>query len=183
MRFTFVGGDVGLDFLATKRDRDREPDDLLTGPAVFAEWCEQAGLVTERPDVSDADLERVLELRESAYRLVLASIRRTTPRRGDREALNRFAADLPVSLRLDEHGGLQAVGDCSQVLAAIARGLVTLISGAARETCRECDGETCTRLFVDRSRAQNRRFCSDRICGNQAKVAAFRRRAKRAVDQ
>lgn len=144
---------------------------------MFAEWCEQAELVTEPPDVSAADLARVLELRESAYRLVLASIRGATPLPADRDVLNRFAAHRPVSLRLDQRGGLRAVGDCSQVLATIARGLVVLVSGATRETCRECDGETCTRLFLDRSRAQNRRFCSDRICGNQAKVAAFRRRA------
>jgi predicted RNA-binding Zn ribbon-like protein len=52
-----------------------------------------------------------------------------------------------------------------------------LLGGDEIRLVRECDGPSCTRLYVDSSRAGNRRWCSNTECGNQAKVAAFRRRA------
>jgi predicted RNA-binding Zn ribbon-like protein len=43
---------------------------------------------------------------------------------------------------------------------------------------RGCSNPRCTRLFVDTSRAGNRRWCGMTECGNAAKVAAFRARQR-----
>ena len=64
-----------------------------------------------------------------------------------------------------------------QLLSTVARDALDLLGSDQLELVRECDGPTCTRLYVDSSRARNRRWCSNSECGNQAKVAAFRRRA------
>jgi predicted RNA-binding Zn ribbon-like protein len=42
---------------------------------------------------------------------------------------------------------------------------------------RACEGSACTILFLDRTKAHARRWCSMAICGNRAKVAAYRARA------
>jgi predicted RNA-binding Zn ribbon-like protein len=55
----------------------------------------------------------------------------------------------------------------------------------ARLVCTEdfthvkaCEGPACTLLFADRTRGHARRWCSMAICGNRAKQAAHRQRAK-----
>jgi predicted RNA-binding Zn ribbon-like protein len=43
---------------------------------------------------------------------------------------------------------------------------------------RACEGPHCTLMFVDRTRARARRWCSMGVCGNRAKVAAHRVRKR-----
>jgi predicted RNA-binding Zn ribbon-like protein len=42
-----------------------------------------------------------------------------------------------------------------------------------------CEGPVCTLLFLDRTRARARRWCSMAVCGNRAKQAAHRTRTRR----
>jgi predicted RNA-binding Zn ribbon-like protein len=42
---------------------------------------------------------------------------------------------------------------------------------------RQCGGEDCTIIFLDRTKSHRRRWCSMAACGNRAKVAAFRARS------
>jgi predicted RNA-binding Zn ribbon-like protein len=41
-----------------------------------------------------------------------------------------------------------------------------------------CEGHRCTLMFVDRTRARARRWCSMSVCGNRAKVMAHRQRQR-----
>ena len=41
---------------------------------------------------------------------------------------------------------------------------------------RGCEGPVCTLLFLDRTKAHGRRWCSMAVCGNRAKAAAHRAR-------
>lgn len=41
---------------------------------------------------------------------------------------------------------------------------------------RACEGHACTLLFLDRTKAHGRRWCSMAVCGNRAKAAAHRAR-------
>jgi predicted RNA-binding Zn ribbon-like protein len=43
---------------------------------------------------------------------------------------------------------------------------------------KACEGAACTLMFVDRTRARSRRWCSMEICGNRAKQIAHRQRLK-----
>ena len=43
---------------------------------------------------------------------------------------------------------------------------------------KACEGHNCTLMFVDRTRAQARRWCSMGVCGNRAKVTAHRKRMR-----
>jgi predicted RNA-binding Zn ribbon-like protein len=56
----------------------------------------------------------------------------------------------------------------------------------ARLVCEEnfsyvkaCEGPTCTLMFADHTRGHMRRWCSMSVCGNRAKQAAYRNRAKK----
>jgi predicted RNA-binding Zn ribbon-like protein len=90
-------------------------------------------------------------------------------------------AALPAAVpRLESGGRLRLLGDVAALLAAIAQEAVRLLGSASAQLLHQCEAQACSRLFVDFSRAGERRWCSMFPCGNRAKVAAFRRRQRGA---
>ena len=71
------------------------------------------------------------------------------------------------------------VGDrLDQARAAIAGSFAHFLADDAPDRLRVCANDGCRWIFVDRSPAGRRRWCDMRTCGNQAKVARHRARAK-----
>lgn len=64
-----------------------------------------------------------------------------------------------------------------RVAATAAMGLATVICTSGTGRLGRCDGTACRDVFVDTSRNNRRRFCSD-SCGNAAHVAAHRARRR-----
>jgi predicted RNA-binding Zn ribbon-like protein len=58
------------------------------------------------------------------------------------------------------------------LLLPIAQVMTELVCEEGFKNVRECEGQECTLLFLDRSRGQVRRWCSTASCGNRAKQAA-----------
>jgi predicted RNA-binding Zn ribbon-like protein len=58
-----------------------------------------------------------------------------------------------------------------------ARGIFTTVENYGIERLRSCAAEPCRDVFVDTSRNNTRRFCSER-CANRYNIAAFRDRQK-----
>lgn len=172
MGYSFVSGNLALDFAGTLRHRRTHPSDLLASPADLAAWAVDAGLLDEPPAASQATLSDAIALREAIYRLATR-----TGRGPDLDLVNAAAAREPVRVRLDPAGGLQRDGDIAAALALVARSAVELLGG--HQPIHECEDPECTRLYVDTSRRGARRWCDMRGCGNRAKVAAFRSRRVR----
>jgi predicted RNA-binding Zn ribbon-like protein len=71
------------------------------------------------------------------------------------------------------------VGDrLDQARATIASSLAQFLADDAPSRLRVCANAGCRYLFIDRSRTGRRRWCDMRTCGNQAKVARHRARAR-----
>ena len=71
------------------------------------------------------------------------------------------------------------VGDrLDQARATIASSLAQFLADDAPSRLRVCANPGCRYLFIDRSRTGRRRWCDMRTCGNQAKVARHRARAR-----
>ncbi|MFI6362993.1 CGNR zinc finger domain-containing protein [Nocardia sp. NPDC050630] len=174
--FTFVSGNLALDFAGTVKARATTFDDLLTTAADLDEWLLAADLLDTAPHCDAATLDLAVRLREAAYRLASATVHREPFADVDREIVNELASrDLPrLTLRSDatitRHGGPDAA------LAAIARSAIEMLGGPERGLIKECGRDECTRLYLDTSRGKSRRWCDMTICGNRAKSAAFRAR-------
>ncbi len=175
MSFTFVSGNPALDFAGTLQHRATTRDEMLSSPRRLQEWSVAAGLVDAPPAVSEAGLARALAVREAIYRLALTAVTGDPRRPGDTDLLNAAAVGAPVTTVLTE-AGLQRTGTEDEVIATVARAAVTLLGGSGRPRIRECADPSCTRLFVDTSRAGSRHWCDMRGCGNRAKVAGHRAR-------
>ncbi|HEX2142316.1 MAG TPA: CGNR zinc finger domain-containing protein [Candidatus Limnocylindria bacterium] len=71
------------------------------------------------------------------------------------------------------------VGDrLDQARATIASSLAQFLADGAAHRLRICANQGCREVFIDRSPTGRRRWCDMRTCGNQAKVARHRARAR-----
>lgn len=175
--FAFRGGHLGLDLAATLAGRRKPAQrELLSTPRDLSRWLRASGLAQTLPATSDRDLVEARRLREAIYVLALARAREAPLPARARADLNRFAARPAASAQLDAKSEMKLTGSARNVLASVAQDVVRLLSSA--HPVRQCEGEDCAILFVDASRAGDRRWCSMSACGNRAKVADFRRRKR-----
>ena len=65
----------------------------------------------------------------------------------------------------------------------VAKAMADLVCSEVFSDVKGCEGHGCTLFFLDKTRARARRWCSMAICGNRAKQAAHRKRAKRRGTQ
>jgi predicted RNA-binding Zn ribbon-like protein len=178
--FSFRGGHLALDLCATLVARLKPaPRDLLAAPVDLARWLRAAGLGSAR-ECAIADLAQARELREAVFTLAMARIAASSAPRSTLALLNRHAALQAAVPQLESSGRLRLVGDTRALLAGIAQEAVRLLGSPAAALIHQCEAATCSRLFLDLSRAGDRRWCSMSPCGNRAKVAAFRRRQRGA---
>ena len=66
-----------------------------------------------------------------------------------------------------------------ELLNPIAGAAADLICNQDFRLIRSCEGSACMLLFLDRTKAHARRWCSMAVCGNRAKAAAHRARRAR----
>jgi predicted RNA-binding Zn ribbon-like protein len=127
-----------------------------------------------------------IELREAIYVLLYSLIAEKRP---PREALSRLNAWLaqpsPGIAAAHVHGTLRwqpsNTGGPRDMLKPIAISAASLMTGPRAGKIRQCsDNRGCGWLFIDESRALNRRWCSMGDCGNRAKAVRHRARKKDA---
>jgi predicted RNA-binding Zn ribbon-like protein len=196
-----VAGDPCLDFVNTVGGRVPGPDGLRTTVREdkFASYPDlvafvlRRGLVPKttvrrltraagaRPGEARATLQRARALRESLHRTLRAL---TTGRRPLAADLARINAEVAAGRR---HEALAARGGriewewrpaavVGAPLWAVSRAAAALLTSPDLAHVRQCGGDACGWLFLDRSRSGRRRWCSMEDCGNVAKVRRFRRR-------
>lgn len=97
--------------------------------------------------------------------------------------LQSLASGLPpVSMRLRIVGGARTASwtaihpSWASVEAEIIRSCFEFLASPGRERLGRCENDGCRWAFVDASRNRSRRWCDPAICGNVAKVRAYRER-------
>jgi len=195
MKPLFLGGHPAIDFLNTSLTPDGEWIEIIPDGHAFLEWLVSAGLLekTEAPKLSrrfgvkglDAGAAEARKVREWARQWL--SRWRTRPRADYAEeiaTLNKLIARAARTRVLTASGeGLvfvdrQEIDSPGALVALVATQLATLLADEDPGLIRDCAGTGCTLTFVDRTKAHRRQFCSASVCGNRAKVAAFRSRQR-----
>jgi predicted RNA-binding Zn ribbon-like protein len=156
---------------------------------MLAAWLAEQKLVTAEP--SRSRLEHELPAFRDLADLVRGVAARLDggrrPTRAQVAGINRVLRDgLHYHvLRSDPGDGnrfsMAPVGDeLDQARAAVAGSLAHYLAEHDPDRLRVCDG--CRWIFVDRSPAGRRRWCDMSTCGNRAKVARHRARARASSD-
>ena len=195
--FELSGGALCLDFVNTVGDRPRRENEKLAVYADLLRWAGHAGILGEperqalgrradsRTDESRRALHHAIELREVIYRTFSALAAGDRPGPGELAALNAALLESLPHLRLesDEAGyGWTWSGARSRLdspLWPVVRSAADLLTSPEAALVRECASETCSWLFVDRSRTHRRRWCDMKTCGNRAKARRHYERTKK----
>ncbi|KAA6221593.1 hypothetical protein CP973_06050 [Streptomyces albofaciens JCM 4342] len=183
----FDCGRICLDLMATTgRATER-----LAGPEHLAAWLVGSGVVPGGAQLGAVDrgwVVRFRTLRELLRRVVHDELRGRAAE-ADLRLLNAAAAAAvpPARAVRAEDGALVRAfagpPDCAGLLAAVARDAIGMLTdAAARGQLRQCEGESCSLVYLDTSRGRRRRWCSSEVCGNRERVARHRRRATRRMD-
>ena len=200
MSFKFIGGSLCLDFVNTVGGRVRGGilREKLTSPADLASWGRSSFVVACPPRPSrklrgadarvcsvetrldacpvGAGLARAIEFREALYGIFRRAMENRAPARPHMDILNRELAAARGQQRLTCSKGAFAFTGADSILSRIALSAADLLTSTELPLLRQCGGEECGWLFLDRSRNHSRTWCDMRECGNRAKVRRFRSR-------
>lgn len=194
--FSLVAGAPGLDFINSVRFRGRaEECDTILEYAHLLDWTTEAGTLSvstvhrlrERaeatPGAANATLRRARQLRDalfSAFSAVVSDERISGTDLGTlngclREAgRNRVVASDPgggYSWRWDAGNNLEAP------LWPIADSAGSILTSGQGVLVKQCDGESCLRIFLDSTKNRRRRWCDAAGCGNRHRVREHYRRS------
>lgn len=127
--------------------------------------------------------EAVIVLREAIYELLVARIANVDPPIDALEYFNAFLLRSADGIRLGSMAGELVwcidEASASNLLRPIVMSAANLMTGPKAHRIRQCQDERgCGWLFVDESRAMNRRWCSMGDCGNRAKAQRHYRRSR-----
>ncbi len=199
-----IGGDLCLDFVNTVGGRDgagpHSPpavrDDKLGGYGDLVAWSRHAAGTSEARarelarraarrsrDAADV-LERARTLREALYRVLRALMAGVRPGAHDVERLNDEVSAARRRERLVPAGNglrweaVEGEEPLESVLWPICRAASALVTSGDLSRLRQCAGEGCGWLFLDRSRNRSRHWCTMKDCGNVSKVRRFRRKRR-----
>lgn len=164
--------------------------DAFSAPEEAWRWLQAAGIPTGTTHPTPPDLRRLLDeslrLRAALGHLVEARANSGAPASpAPLLELNRILEARPrhlVRVRKAPEGYIleerSEEAGVPGLLAPVAEAGAALLCGTPRSWLRRCAAPGCGHWFVDTSKNQRRRWCSMEICGNRAKVAHHRRRAR-----
>jgi predicted RNA-binding Zn ribbon-like protein len=182
-----VGGHPAINFVNTLRMSGSELTDTLQSDGDVAAWIVREGLRETLPSTNWPDgalLRKGRSLRQIARKAIEArKARKTLPLNELNGFLEHSVSHCVLSTRSRKDNRIERVYDqktVEQYLAPVAESVAELLAHADFDLIRHCEGDRCVLWFYDRTKAHRRRWCSPQFCGNRAKVAAFRARARQS---
>jgi predicted RNA-binding Zn ribbon-like protein len=194
----FVGGHLALDFLNTTATPQGTRVEWLVDGQDLVDWLEQAQTIESAAaaKIRKSDAAALDEVARQAreFRHWLRGF--VTARMG-RPLRATASAVAPLNEALARDNSFQRVEECGpaaengrplrlrtvqrwqsprELLQPIALAAADLICQEDFRLIRSCEGTACSLLFLDRTKAHARRWCSMAVCGNRAKAAAHRAR-------
>ena len=194
--YHYVSIETALDFIDTTETEQGVLVDRFTSTSDALDWLREQGLLHEpiEPEVellrlpsqaSDRALARIRRVREALREIVTASVegRPATERAIDvvnrvMLARQRFILVCGPGGALDHRHEGDAIDD---VLARLAERIARQVISPDAARLRICASHTCDWVFYDSSRTGRRRWCDMNTCGNRAKAARHRARARDAA--
>ena len=159
-----------------------EGTDLLADRATARDWLREAGLLGREDDLTEADLERTLGVREAMRTLIGVDGRDVQTSGGHLEPLRQLAASHRARLTVDDDGavGLENAGDDELDDALFELLLIVHASqqDGSWSRLKLCANPDCEWAFFDRSRNQQGSWCDMAVCGNRLKNREFRARRR-----
>jgi predicted RNA-binding Zn ribbon-like protein len=181
--FVFIGGSLCLDFCNTEVIERGKSLDLLATNDDLKAWASEAGFALGSEPMAPGAIEEALRLREAIKHLLAARLDARAPDQNDIDVVNAYFMPAPENKALKYHeGSFQVVkkaanANLTALFTEIVQSLMELLV-EQQYAIKKCANPNCILHFIDKSRAQKRKWCSMEICGNRLKVAGHHQRSK-----
>jgi predicted RNA-binding Zn ribbon-like protein len=184
--FQFISGSLALDFVNTIANRLGEPRECLANADEFNRWARMAGLLAKHETliVASGQLRKFKAAREELYGIfrplalgkppsvgAIARLNLMFSRVAGKRQLERVSGKIQWTWRMSKH-------DPDRILGPILLSASGIFVSGLYGKLRECGDRYCGWIFLDRSHAGCRRWCSMSDCGNRAKARESYRRKK-----
>lgn len=184
-----------LDFLNTADTDNGFPVEKLPSLDEALAWFVDRGVIhregadrartraATQPAAVAKDLDRVHSVRDALREVAEAIAVKRAPRAAALQTVNRALHARQVIELVPGPDGVNVdhrhIGDpIDDALARLAEPLVIELTAGHPERIRVCASDTCQWVFYDASRTSRRRWCDMATCGNRAKAARHRARAR-----
>jgi predicted RNA-binding Zn ribbon-like protein len=154
--------------------------DRIGTPEKAQAWLREKGLIAPGTRVSEADVGRLIELREALRALAIAN-QRGLPDAPAAETIRELSATVPLRIAIDD-AGRTALEPASRGVEGAVATLVGILHEAQltgqwirMKACRQCEY-----AFFDRSKNRSAGWCAMSLCGNRTKNRAYYRRRRPA---
>lgn len=188
-----------FDFLNTDDLENGDPIERLPTLDAALAWFVDRGVIhgegadraraqaSAHPRLAMSDLRRIHAARGALREVADAVVEQRAPRDRALDAVNRTLHARQVIELIPAPDGVTVdhrhVGDpVDDALARLADPLVRELTAGHPERIRICANDRCRWVFYDTSRTGRRRWCDMSTCGNRAKAARHRARAKGSTD-
>lgn len=193
-----VGDHLALDFANTIAAPKGSEIEWIGSGKDLLDWLTGSGAISPAeaqwiagkwsPDDLNKVAQEAIELREW-FRTILFRAKAAGTTALALADLNRLNAILERDATFrriepaDANGQLRVTAerawrDPGQLLVPIASAMAELLCECQIDLVRKCENPPCSLWFYDRTKGHRRRWCSQAMCGNRAKVAAFRVRKR-----
>jgi predicted RNA-binding Zn ribbon-like protein len=195
--FEFTGGNPCLDFANTVDNRTSDhPRELLTDHGRLLQWGEEAGVITAKtaerlrhlaskpPGKALTTLRTSIQLRDTIYDIFSAVAQRRVIPSSALAILNKAVrqaaqhAQLVHANRRFTWAWIEPESNLDSMLWPVSRAAAELLVGAEIGYVRQCASETCSWLFLDKTKNHRRRWCDMKSCGNRDKARRYYQRLK-----
>jgi predicted RNA-binding Zn ribbon-like protein len=195
--FEFRGGNPCLDFADTVDNRTGDhPRELLTDYGRLLQWGEGAGVITaktverlrhlasEAPGRALITLRTSIQLRDTIYDIFSAVAQRRMIPSAALAILNKAVrhaaqhAQLVHAYRRITREWIEPESNLDSMLWPVSRAAAELLIGEEIAYVRQCASETCSWLFLDKTKNHRRRWCDMKSCGNRDKARRYYQRQK-----
>ena len=158
--------------------------DEMADAGRLARWLTERELLEPDAKVGEKDVARALEVRE-ALRSQLRANNGADRDQTAVDALHAAARRAGIGLRFDR-GGSRLEPEAGGVDGALGR-LLTIVHAAEHDgtwrRLKACPWHTCHWAFYDHTKNASGVWCTMEVCGNRAKVKAYRERHAHAGGQ
>jgi predicted RNA-binding Zn ribbon-like protein len=187
-----------FDFLNTDDTENGFPLERLPTVDVALDWFVERGVIhsegadrvcrlaSEDPVAGERMLAHIHTVRGALREVATAIVEHRSPAPSALDTVNRALHARQVIELVPSTVGVHVdhrhVGDpVDDALARLAEPLVLELTAGHPDRIKICDSDTCSWVFYDTSRTSRRRWCSMATCGNRAKAARHRARARTAT--
>jgi predicted RNA-binding Zn ribbon-like protein len=195
--FEFTGGNPCLYFADTVDNRTGDhPQELLTDYGRLLQWGEEAGVITDKtaerlrhlaskaPSNTQTTLRNAIQLRDAIYDIFAAVAQRRVIPNTALAILNKAVRQAAQHSQLVHNNRrftwewIAPESNLGSMLWPVSRAATELLSGEEVDLVRQCASETCSGLFLDKTKNHRRRWCDMKSCGNRDKARRYYQRQK-----